>query len=81
MLSPNIVRVNNFPRLRWVEHLVSMGKGGRAFKFLTGKPTGKRALERPKRRWKNNIRIYLKEIGVITRNWIYWLTGIVGEPL
>ena len=40
-----------------------------AFKILTGKPTGKMLLGRPKRRWEDNIRIYLKEIGVSTRNW------------
>ena len=39
-----------------------------AFKILTGKPIGKRPLERPRRRWEDNIRIYLKEIGNNTRN-------------
>ena len=39
-------------------------------KFLTGKPTGKRLLGRPKRRWEDNIRKYLKEIGINTRNWV-----------
>ena len=45
------------------------------------KPTGKRALGRPRRRWENNIRIDLKEIGIDTRNWVdlvqnrdYWRT-------
>ena len=40
-----------------------------AFKVLTGKPTGKRPLGRPRRRWDDNIRMDLKEIG-IRRNWV-----------
>ena len=41
-----------------------------AFNILTGKPKGKRPLERPRRRWKEIIRIYLKGIGINTRNWV-----------
>ena len=39
-----------------------------AFKILTGMPAGK--IGRPKRRWKDNIRMNLKEIGINTRNWV-----------
>jgi hypothetical protein len=46
------------------------GKSRRAFKILTGPPTGKRPLGRPRRRWEDNIRMYLKEIGISTRNWV-----------
>ena len=38
------------------------------FKILTGKPTGKRPLGRPRRRWEDNIRMDLEEIGINTRN-------------
>ena len=41
-----------------------------AFKMLTGKLIGKRPLVRPRRRYEDNIRIYLKEIGMSTRNWV-----------
>ena len=41
-----------------------------AFKILTGKPTGKRPLGMPRRRWEDNIRRELKEIGKNTRNWV-----------
>ena len=34
------------------------------FKMLTGKPTGKRPLGRPRRRWEDNIRMDLEEIGI-----------------
>ena len=40
------------------------------FKILTGKPTGKRPLGRPRRRWEDNIRMDLEEIGINTRNWV-----------
>ena len=46
-------------------------EGGRsAFKILTGKPTGKRTLGRPRRRWEDNIRMDLEEIGINARNWV-----------
>ena len=41
---------------------------GSAFKILTGKPTEKRPLGRPRRRWGDNIRKDTKEIGINTRN-------------
>ena len=44
-----------------------MGRACRnVFKMLTGKPTGKRPLRKPGRRWEENIRINLKEIGINT---------------
>ena len=41
-----------------------MEEGRNAFKILTGKPTGKRPLGRPRRRWEDNIRMDLEEIGI-----------------
>ena len=48
--------------------------------MLTGTPTGKRHLERPRRRWEGNIRMDLKEIAINMRNWVgsahdrdYWI--------
>ena len=45
-----------------------MEEGRGAFKIVTGKPTGKRPSGRPRRRWEDNIRMDLKEIGNNTRN-------------
>ena len=45
-----------------------MEEGRSSFKILTGTPAGKRPLVRLKRRWENNIRMDLKEIGINTRN-------------
>ena len=47
-----------------------MEEGRRAFKILTGKPTGKRPLGRPRHRWEDNIRMDLKEIDINWRNWV-----------
>ena len=45
-------------------------EGRSAFKILTYKPTGKRPLGRARRRWEDNIRTDLKEMGINTRNWV-----------
>ena len=47
-----------------------MEVGRSAFKILTGKPTGKRPLGRPRRRWEDNIRMELEEIGINVGNWV-----------
>ena len=67
---PNIVRVIKSRRLKWVGHVARMEESRSAFKILTGKPIGKRPLGRPRRRWKDNIRIYLEEIGINAGNWV-----------
>jgi hypothetical protein len=47
-----------------------MKDGRSAFRILASKPTGKRPSGMPRRRWEDNIRKYLKEIGINTRNWV-----------
>jgi hypothetical protein len=54
--------------------------GGSAFKILTGKPTGKRYLGRPRHRWEDNIRMHLEDIGTNAGNWGYW-RALVNAPL
>ena len=66
--SPNIVRVIKSRRLRWAGHVARIEERRSAFKILSGKPTGKRPLGRPRRIWEDNIRIDLKEIGINTKN-------------
>ena len=57
-------------RLRFAGHVARMEEGRSAFKILIGKLTGRRPLGRPRRRWEDNTRMDLKEIGIDTRNWI-----------
>ena len=52
-------------------YVARMEEGRSAFRILIGKPTGKRPLGRPWRRWENNnIRMDLEEIGINVGNWI-----------
>ena len=58
-------------RLKWVGHDVArMEEDRSAFKILTGTPTGKRPLGRPRHRWEDIIRMDLKETGINMRNWV-----------
>ena len=57
-------------RLRWAGHVARMEESRSAFDILTGKPVEKRPLGRPRRRWEDNIRMELKEIGISSRNWV-----------
>ena len=53
--SPNIVQVIKSRRMRWAGHVAHMGEERGAYRFLVGKPEGKRPLGRPRRRWGDNI--------------------------
>ena len=61
--SPNIVRVIKSRRMRWVGHVARMGVEREVYRFLMGKPEGRRPLGRPRRRWVDNIRMDLQEVG------------------
>ena len=60
---PNIVRVVKSRRMRWAGHAACMGEGRGVHRVLVEKPKGKRPLGRPRRRWKNNIKMDLQEVG------------------
>jgi hypothetical protein len=47
----------------WAEHVAGMGEKRNVYKILVGKPVGKRPLGRPRRRWVDNIKTGLREIG------------------
>jgi len=53
--SPDIVRVIKSRRMRWAGHVARMGEERGVYRFLVGKPEGKRLLERPRRRWMDNF--------------------------
>ena len=56
-------------RLRWEGHLARMEGSRNAYKILVGRLEGMRSLRRPRHRWKDNIKLDLKEVGCDTRNW------------
>jgi hypothetical protein len=67
--SPNIIRMAESRMMRWVEHVVRMGKKRNAYKILVGTPEGKRPLGRPRHRWEDNTKIYLRERGWDAMDW------------
>jgi hypothetical protein len=69
--SPNIVRVIESRRVRWAGHVARMGEGRGVCMVLVGRSEGKRPLGRPRRRWKDNIKMDLREIGIDGANWIH----------
>jgi len=68
--SPNIVRVIKWRRMRRAGHVARMGEERGVFRFLVGKPEGKRPLWRPRRRWVDNIRMDLQEVECGYMDWI-----------
>ena len=60
---PNIVRVIKWRRMRWAGHVAHMGEERGVYRVLVGKPEGRRPLGRPGRRWVDNIRMDLQEVG------------------
>ena len=57
-------------KIKLAAHVNRMEESRRAFKILTGKPTGKRSLGKPRRRSKDYIRIELRQVAINTRNWV-----------
>jgi hypothetical protein len=53
-----VIRVFQPRRIRWEEHVASMGERRDAYRVLVGKPEGKRPFGTPKHRWEDNIKIY-----------------------
>jgi hypothetical protein len=60
--SPDIIRQITSRRMLWAGHVARMGQGRNVYRVLVGKPEGKRPLERPNRRWEDEIKMDLREI-------------------
>jgi hypothetical protein len=65
----NIVRVVKSRRMRWAGHVTRMQVEGEVHRVLVGKPEGKRPLGRPRRRWDDNIKMDLQEVGGGSEDW------------
>jgi hypothetical protein len=68
--SPTIVQVIKLRRMGWVGHLVRIGEGRDMYRVLVGNPEGKRPLEKPRRRWEDNIKMDLLEVECGGMDWI-----------
>ena len=67
---PNIVRVIKSRIMRWAGHVARMGEERGCIGSWWGKPEGKRPLGRPRRRWVDNIRMDIQEVGCGYMDWI-----------
>jgi len=67
---PNIEGVVKSRRMRWAGHVARMTEGRGVHRVLVGKPEGRRPLGRPRRRWEDNIKIDLQEVGGSCRHWM-----------
>ncbi|KAJ4426305.1 hypothetical protein ANN_27119 [Periplaneta americana] len=68
--SPDIIRNIKSRRLRWAGHVARMGESRNAYRVLVGRPEGKIPFGRTRRRWKDNIKMDLREVGYDDRDWI-----------
>jgi len=65
--------------MSWAGHVARMGEWSGVYRLLVGRPEGKRALGRQRRRWKDNIKVDLREIGINGTNWIRLAQDRVGR--
>jgi hypothetical protein len=75
--SLNTVRVIKSSNMKWAGHVARMGERRGVYRVLVGRPEGKRPLGRPRRRWDDNIKMDLREIGIDGANRIQLPQGRV----
>jgi len=61
--SPSTIRIIKSRRMGWAEQVARLGERRGVYRVLVGKPEGKRKLGRPRRRWEDNIKMDLQEVG------------------
>ena len=72
------MRVVKSRLMRWAGHVARMGEVRGAHRVLVGKPEGKRPLGRTRRRWEDNIKMDLQEVGgVVGTGWSWLRIGTV----
>jgi hypothetical protein len=73
--SPNTIRRIKSGKMRWAGHVARMGQGWKEYRVSVGKPEGKRPIEKPRRRWEDEIKLDLVEIGSGGVEWIHMAQG------
>jgi len=68
--SPSIVRMITSRRMIWAGHVARMGERRGLYRVFVGKPEGNRPLGRPRRRWKDNIKMGIQEVGCGGMYWV-----------
>ena len=68
--ATNIILVIKSRRMRWAGHVARMVERRDVYRVFVGKSEGKKPLGSPRRRWKRNIKMDLKEVG-------FWGSGLV----
>ena len=63
------MRVVKSRRMKWAGHVARMGEDRGVHRVLVGKPEGNRPLGRPRRRWKDNIKMDLQDVGGGRGDW------------
>jgi len=61
--SSNMARVLKSRIMRWAKHVVRQVESRGVLRILVGKPEGKRSLGIPRRRWEDNMKMDLQEVG------------------
>jgi hypothetical protein len=55
--------------MRWAGNVARMGERRGVYRVVVGNPEGKGPLWRPRRRWEDNIKMHLQEVG-------WWVNGM-----
>jgi hypothetical protein len=70
IVGAHIIRIIMSRRMRWAGHVARIGEKRNVYRLLVGNTEGKRPLGRPRRRWVDNIRMDLGEVGWGDVDWI-----------
>jgi len=68
--SSNIVQVIKSRRMRWAGHVACVGDSKAVYRVVMGRSEGKRPLGRPRRRWVDNIKMNIQEVGWVGVDWL-----------
>jgi hypothetical protein len=73
--SRSIIGMTKSRRMKWARHVARMGETRNAYRILMVKPEGKRPVGRPRRKWVDNVKMDIREIGWAGMNWINQAQG------